>query len=128
MMWLLLHGVAPMMFHGDRMTLAKLDYQAAQQVSETIRTARVGLGISKTQAADAAGGSRRTWHELEEGQRATTTAETLACIDETLRFTPGTLLAMTNRSANVELEALRQAAIEVIRRWSGPELERFVET
>lgn len=93
-----------------------------------IRERRIGLDLTKAEAARRAGVSRRTWHEIEDGLRATSSAETLAQIDQVLGFPEGTLFAMTARSAHDRVEALRAQAIEFVRLMSSDELQIFVDT
>jgi len=86
------------------------------------------MDLTKTEAARRAGVSRRTWHEIEEGQRATSSAETLAQFDQVLGFPEGTLFGMTARSEHLQVESLRQRAIAMVRLMSTDELQVFVES
>jgi transcriptional regulator with XRE-family HTH domain len=88
----------------------------------------VALDITKSEAARRAGVSRRTWHEVEEGLRAHSTAVTLAQFDQALQLPEGTLYAMTARSSNYQIEALRQRAIDLVRLMTTGELEAFVRS
>ena len=71
----------------------------SDEIGAMIRRARLAKDMTKADAARAAGVSRRTWHEIEEGQRVGTTARTLACFDQALGFDEGTLWALTSRPA-----------------------------
>lgn len=115
------------MFHGGRMTTTSLD-GTAKAIGETIRDARLTKDLSKSEAARRAGVSRRTWHEIEEGTRPASSAETLVLFDQVLGFPDGTLFAMTGRSANAHIEGLRQRAIDLVKLMSGDELEAFVDS
>lgn len=101
---------------------------AATAIGLMVRERRIALDLTKAEAARRAGVSRRTWHEIEDGQRATSSAETLAQIDQVLDLPEGTLFAMTSRSAHDKIEALRQQAIDLVRLMSSDELQVFVDT
>lgn len=109
------------------MTTTALGGQATA-IGLMVRDRRIALDLTKAEAARRAGVSRRTWHEIEDGLRATSSAETLAQIDQVLGLPDGTLFAMTSRSAHDRVEALRQQAIDVIRLMSSDELQVFVDT
>ena len=108
------------------MTTVHLTNGLASMVGETIREARIGRDLNKADAARAAGLSRRTWHEVEEGQRTTTTVETLTQIEDVLGLEPGSLFAMTGTPQLARAEQLRSRALDIVRRMSGDELEVFV--
>ena len=97
-------------------------------LGEYIRDRRVALDITKSEAARRAGVSRRTWHEVEEGQRTASTAVTLSQFDQALQLPEGTLYAMTARSTSQRTEGLRQRAAELVRAMTTEELEAFVES
>lgn len=101
-----------------------------QLIGETIRNARVALRLNKSDAAVRAGISRRTWHEIEAGQRPTSTPQTLAAIDRVLGFREGTLWGMTAQAADIETQQLLDEAIEIVRQMSGDreQLEAFVRS
>ena len=101
---------------------------AASAIGLTIRERRIALDLTKAEAARRAGVSRRTWHEIEDGLRSTSSAETLGQIDQVLDLPEGTLFAMTARSAHDKVEALRTQAIELVRLMSSDELQVFVDT
>lgn len=108
------------------MTNTSLEGTTAKAIGETIRDARVRLDMTKAEAARRAGVSRRTWHEVEEGTRPASSAETLALFDQVLGFDEGTLFAMTSRSTNRRIEGLRQQAIDLVKLMSSDDLELFV--
>jgi transcriptional regulator with XRE-family HTH domain len=110
------------------MTLVSLTNGMAEAVGATIRQARIGLDQTKADCARAAGLSRRTWHELEEGQRLTTTVETLTQIEDVLGLEPGALYRMTGEPQYAEAEALRARAWEILQRWSVDDLQHWIET
>jgi transcriptional regulator with XRE-family HTH domain len=99
----------------------------ASAIGLTIRERRIALDLTKAEAARRAGVSRRTWHEIEDGLRSTSSAETLGLIDQVLGLPDGTLFAMTARSAHDKVEALRAQAIEMVRLMSSDELQTFVD-
>jgi transcriptional regulator with XRE-family HTH domain len=100
----------------------------ASAIGLTIRERRIALDLTKAEAARRAGVSRRTWHEIEDGLRATSSAETLAQMDQVLGLPEGTLFAMTARSAHDRVEALRSQAIELVRLMSSDDLQAFVDS
>lgn len=65
-----------------------------QAVARKVRARRETLGLSVRQAAQAAGVTRATWAEVENGKREHVRTRTLDAIDRALRFTPGTLAAI----------------------------------
>jgi transcriptional regulator with XRE-family HTH domain len=97
-------------------------------LGQYIRDRRVALDLTKSEAARRAGVSRRTWHEVEEGQRETSMAVTLNQFDQALQLPEGTLYAMTARSASRQAEALRARAVELVHLMTTDELEFFVES
>lgn len=101
---------------------------AAKHIGDTIRDARVARDLSKAEAARLAGVSRRTWHEIEEGQRPTPGATTLACFEQVLGIDEGTLYAMTPASVTNRVETLRRQAIEMVKRMSADDLDVFVSS
>lgn len=97
------------------------------EIGAFIHAKRVGLDLSKSEAASRAGVSRRTWHEIEEGQRPGPSARTLAQLDEVLGLAPGTLFAMSTKGASFEIEQLRQRAAALISTLGLVELQTLVE-
>lgn len=128
----LLHDVARGVLHGGmtpgQFTPDQTSEVATLTLGEYVRERRVALDITKSEAARRAGVSRRTWHEVEEGLRAHSTAVTLAQFDQALQLPEGTLYAMTARSSNYQIEALRQRAIDLVRLMTTGELEAFVRS
>lgn len=96
-------------------------------IGALIHAQRVRLDLSKSEAASRAGVSRRTWHEIEEGQRPGPTAQTLSLFDQVLELEPGTLFAMSTKGANREIEQLRQRAAALISTLGLIELQTLVE-
>lgn len=123
----LLQRVAQGVLHGGMASIEPTT-ETGVSLGNFIRDRRVALDITKSDAARRAGVSRRTWHEVEEGTRATSTAVTLACFDQALQLPEGTLYAMTARSASQQVETLRHRAIELVRAMTTSELEAFVES
>lgn len=109
-------------------TTVQLTNGLASLVGETIREARIALDLNKADAARRAGLSRRTWHEVEEGQRTTTTVETLTQIEDVLGIEPGTLFALTGAPQIARIEQLRGRAVDIVKLMSGDELEVFVNS
>lgn len=109
------------------MTTTSLD-GIAKAIGEQIRDARLRADLTKAEAARRAGVSRRTWHEIEEGTRPASSAETLVQFDQVLGFPEGTLFAMTARSTSIRIEGLRQQAIDLVKLMSSDELETFVSS
>src|SRR4029453_2636957 len=109
------------------MTNTPLD-GVAKAIGDEIREARVRLDMTKAEAARRAGVSRRTWHEIEEGTRVASSAETLALFDQVLGFDDGHLFSMTSRSATARIETLRRQGREILKLMSSDELQAFVET
>lgn len=89
---------------------------------------RIHLDLTKSEAARRAGVSRRTWHEIEDGQRVRSSPQTLALFDQALQLPEGTLYAMTRRSADHRVETLRQRAINLVKLMSTDELNVFVDS
>lgn len=106
--------------------MTAFSHETAQAIGHVIHERRVALDMTKTAAAERAGVSRRTWHEIEAGTRPASTAETLALFDQALQLPIGTLYAMTGKSASARIEDLRRQAIDLIRQMSGDDLEAFV--
>jgi transcriptional regulator with XRE-family HTH domain len=99
----------------------------AQAIGRLVRSRRLALDMTKSEAARRASVSRRTWHEIEEGQRSTTTAETLVLFDQVLGLEEGFLLAMTAKGRNAEVEQLRRRLAELARHMTSDELRQLVE-
>ncbi len=95
-------------------------------LAEYIRRRRVELDLTKAEAARRAGVSRRTWHEVEAGDRTTSTAVTLAQFDQALQLPEGTLWRLTASSTVQAAEDLKRRAIALVRSMSHAELEYFV--
>lgn len=117
-----------MVLHGDHMTTTAQLGGAAESIGEYVRERRLALDLTKAEAARRAGVSRRTWHEVEEGTRPTSSAETLSLFEQVLDIPPGTLFAMTPKSEHARVEALRARAVALVRLMSTDELELFVES
>lgn len=98
------------------------------ELGRYIAQRRIALDLSKSEAAKRAGVSRRTWHEVEEAQRGSSTALTLAQFDQALQLPEGTLYAMSSKSAHQQTEALRQRAIALVRSMTTNELRDFVDS
>jgi transcriptional regulator with XRE-family HTH domain len=108
------------------MTATNIDTRAA--IGEFIHRRRLALDITKSEAARRAGVSRRTWHEIEEGQRSMSSAETLALLDQALQQEEGTLYGMTSKPLDKRVEQLRRQAVDLISSLSLAELELAVDT
>jgi DNA-binding XRE family transcriptional regulator len=91
-----------------------------------IRRRRIELDITKAEAARRAGVSRRTWHEVEAGDRTTSTAVTLAQFDQALQLPEGTLWRLTASSTLQAADDLKRRAVALVRSMSYAELEYFV--
>jgi len=93
-----------------------------------VRDRRIELDLSQSEAARRAGVSRRTWCEIEGGQRPRPSALTLNQLDQVLELTEGTLWSMTQQSSVRQADALRQRAINIIKSWTTEELLVFIES
>jgi transcriptional regulator with XRE-family HTH domain len=125
----LLHTVARGVHHGGMPHMTPDPSEGgvtSLSLADFIRNRRVELDITKSEAARRAGVSRRTWHEVEEGIRITSTAVTLAQFDQALQLLPGTLFSLTTRSVNRQAESLRQRAHDLVRAMTTDELEYFI--
>lgn len=63
-----------------------------------MKSRREDLGLTVVDAAELAGLSRSSWHELESGRRKTTFGDTLERIDDALQWERGTLRKVVRAS------------------------------
>lgn len=97
-------------------------------LSTYIEARRKHLGLTKVDAADIAGVSRRTWNEVEAGARAHPSPATLARMDRALGIREGTLYALSSRSRFDRIEQLRRAAAYLFRTMSTTDFAELLET
>lgn len=91
------------------MTSRDIERTSVVPLSEAVSKRRRELGYTKSDLARRARTTRSTIHEIENGTRKHLQAATYNGLDEALRWTPGTLEAMTSEKV-VTYEAKRSSA------------------